>query len=1738
MSEGKKFLDCIVTFKPSDDSGDIDVPLTISTEEHSEQILLRVVHKAHLDYRKQYNFNYTEWQEEDEFPGETENSPGEDQVTYEIKDNDGMKGALKDWERSSLKRKAMIVTRETNAIIAELSKEPRDKMTRNGLRTMKTLYSISLSPYNIQFIPVTLLKTLEATAKNGNDTAKSITLAILRELVDNPAMTEAIARAKTLVRTIFFVTKNRIKEIRQMRENMSENQRREVVFLEETLAGFAARLSLNPMGRQALARFKEETLSTLVIFSNSCPDSVPLQVFLGAFCAALQTEKELSKAAAQTDFMLSNLALIQTSTKDSIVSLGLLVLDLIGREEWGHEFLLNVKTIECISSVLMRCLPNMEPKEEPESPESSPGRSPGSPGRRRKTIKKKLPAIVYEPLSDRSQILGTLILWRAYSVVQMHNNPVPELEQSSSKLELMDRINLILASDSTLTPTRMMSKRNSSIAFCATSAVAVLVAMKQSREVLVSKYNIHILLFQLLKSSNSYPVQTSAASALCQLAADYSLLPILFNLSATENGMENMLDALHDNNKFRDKSEASHLGAAVFFLCHLRGVEIQKEIIEKMLQMLSHSDLQILYFGAISLWALAYYGTPTTKVKIGVCEGTLKIVDVLQNAKARLEGGYDIRENRDLIYSLLGSAYCLIQDKSQKQRFVDAKGIEMLLHLLNIPKSKSGNYVRFTALQILFLLCREKDYCTYFLENRGGGLLQVVAEDTAENESVRALALELLGWIAGGISKSEETLLEEQIGSYDELVIQLLKTEFKSDKILLSLASTMTRRAMTIKNKRFIARKGGIQALVRLLKSSDSEIVCERAAHALMNLSSLPVNQVKIAKVGLRTLISKASPDAGSRVHLFAARTLSNLSHHKSNRTKLYIEELALRTRQSRQAAPNGAVEELDNEMMGNRNNICDKVSENLRIDFSSWYDKNFNDPISSSVDSPRKSPFKTPSRPSTTPSPRSSCRLIQNGSLSGGRKGKFRNQLIDLSQGLRRPLTSVWSPRISRPQTCAIQPKNYSVRNTKNQFFHQSIPRSSTAIDETERSLSGTSMDNAAPNVEWWNDLFDSGMKEVSTQYDAPVADIEKNIFSPWAPNVVSMRVDINDNFMDGPDHLDESVDETLNEGEKAEEGSGEETAEETQNNQVNKIALIEAKQQKTHLTVVLKPNSPRSTLKFGGVESDRRDKRNQPIRLWTFPAHGAEVSKGLFEPYALPNGEEVYFYKKQSVHEMDLDYLPPEQPEVPPRHDRPSVQSGFQSNSNIDPPPYRPRVRKKSTLYKPDEDSGISLRDDPMPIVLIDRPALKRKTKPIHSGKTPSLFQERIIECNSKSLYNTTLVMDRSFERDWKQILQGKYLEGIYSEGTLKWLKKVLSEKYNMLCSLYEHCRCTDGNNSIAVTSQDFIDFIENIKFFGKVKMDSVEEQTKYDVLDIINSVCGENEHTVRYKFMQMLILLSHWKYVKNSDAVEEISVALKLFLDDYIIPYVLNRKIMHDSDLYRNQRLYARPIDTILKQYKDPLKRIFIRYCKRPMWITDDIYREAEGKKMAAAAAKEAEDSKKKKRGKKGKKKAAPKSPKSPRGRKVYWMSIQQWIRLLTDLKLINEDFTLVKAKLCFSFSRMHVIDPVKDNLLDTTLNFSDFIEAMCRVADHFSLPTPEEIKSINVDTVVDYLDLKRIEYSCGDKELTGMTPRSKHKKWARRKSEDWGETKERKLLEKLAIFVPFLVNQIKGYVTIGR
>ena len=56
--------------------------------------------------------------------------------------------------------------------------------------------------------------------------------------------------------------------------------------------------------------------------------------------------------------------------------------------------------------------------------------------------------------------------------------------------------------------------------------------------------------------------------------------------------------------------------------------------------------------------------------------------------------------------------------------------------------------------------------------------------------------------------------------------------------------------------------------------------------------------------------------------------------------------------------------------------------------------------------------------------------------------------------------------------------------------------------------------------------------------------------------------------------------------------------------------------------------------------------------------------------------------------------------------------------------------------------------------------------------------------------------------------------------------------------------------------------------------------------------------------------------------------------------------------------------------LKSAQDTLKRVFIRYCKRPKWINDEIFKEQEEKKMVDAI-KEAEEKAKKGKKKKQKK-----------------------------------------------------------------------------------------------------------------------------------------------------------------------
>ena len=63
----------------------------------------------------------------------------------------------------------------------------------------------------------------------------------------------------------------------------------------------------------------------------------------------------------------------------------------------------------------------------------------------------------------------------------------------------------------------------------------------------------------------------------------------------------------------------------------------------------------------------------------------------------------------------------------------------------------------------------------------------------------------------------------------------------------------------------------------------------------------------------------------------------------------------------------------------------------------------------------------------------------------------------------------------------------------------------------------------------------------------------------------------------------------------------------------------------------------------------------KDRKTRLFTFPSKGSGISKGLYEPVILPNGNKAFFFKSQQIHEMDLDYsdicqpIDPHKPDLP---------------------------------------------------------------------------------------------------------------------------------------------------------------------------------------------------------------------------------------------------------------------------------------------------------------------------------------------------------------------------------------------------------------------------------------------------------------------------------------------------------
>ncbi len=74
----------------------------------------------------------------------------------------------------------------------------------------------------------------------------------------------------------------------------------------------------------------------------------------------------------------------------------------------------------------------------------------------------------------------------------------------------------------------------------------------------------------------------------------------------------------------------------------------------------------------------------------------------------------------------------------------------------------------------------------------------------------------------------------------------------------------------------------------------------------------------------------------------------------------------------------------------------------------------------------------------------------------------------------------------------------------------------------------------------------------------------------------------------------------------------------------------------------------------------------------------------------------------------------------------------------------------------------------------------------------------------------------------------------------------------------------------------------------------------------------------------------------------------------------------------------------------------------------------------------------------------------------------LRMDSWLGLLESGHLLDADLGLQQAQLCFLWSRMLVVDEIKDFARHEALSFVDFLEALARVAELKSLPSYSDLE----------------------------------------------------------------------------
>lgn len=323
-------------------------------------------------------------------------------------------------------------------------------------------------------------------------------------------------------------------------------------------------------------------------------------------------------------------------------------------------------------------------------------------------------------------------------------------------------------------------------------------------------------------------------------------------------------------------------------------------------------------------------------------------------------------------------------------------------------------------------------------------------------------------------------------------------------------------------------------------------------------------------------------------------------------------------------------------------------------------------------------------------------------------------------------------------------------------------------------------------------------------------------------------------------------------------------------------------------------------------------------------------------------------------------------------------------------------------------------------------------RAKKPVKEPEKRNVWAARAEWADSKDMYDTEKVEEQRAKHDWphiKVLLTPMFNKYMRSVGDVSQdVKDVVFSNQDILVKIFEFYASLNGSiHSISMNAwelflNDFNLVDPKSKFCKRsdlgllfISVDSAtEKMLRNSEEEGQPKIEDEKKALGRIEFMAALVLLSVNKYILSGEADDPAESFFSLTSQD--IEPAFDPTVYAASNAFR-VAAYDKSVNDELLLHDESLRNIFSAMCG-----TDG------------------------------------------RAKQFKIISMEIWIDFLRRLDLVGHDITVRDAKLCFTWSRMMVIDgstSERGRRKEAGLPYEGFLEALCRLSVLKALPLDDEI-----------------------------------------------------------------------------